>query len=162
MEKLPSLNLISDNFDPNIDNSQWNSIGDSEINSNFGGSGNSLFFTGGSYNDNSRSLTTKAIDVANGGDISFELIFGTSSNGGENADAGEDVSLEYSVDDGDNWQQIAIYDTEDYTSWTGISESIPTNAQTDSTLLRWTQIAYSGASYDNWALDNILIESLDN
>lgn len=160
-EKLPSLDLIADNFDPDLDNSQWTNVGSSDVNSNFGGSGNSLFFTGGNSNDNSRSLTTQAIDVALGGDISFELIFGNSSNGGENADAGEDVRLEYSVDDGTNWQQIAIYDTEDYTSWTGISESIPIDAQTDSTLFRWTQVRHSGSSFDNWGLDNVLIEPSD-
>ncbi|MEL6440719.1 MAG: hypothetical protein AAFQ80_15865 [Cyanobacteria bacterium J06621_8] len=81
-----------------------------------------------------------------------------SVNGGENADAGEDVALEYSIDDGTQWQRIAIYDTEDYTNWTGISESIPLDAQTDSTLFRWTQIAHSGSRFDNWALDNIQIE----
>lgn len=159
VEAPESLNSITDDFDPDINQSQWSDIGSSEVNQKFGGNDNSLFFTGGSSRDNSRSLTTTGVNVANGGEISFELIFGDSSNGGENADLGEDVILEYSVDEGSNWQEIAIYDTEDYTSWTGISETIPLEAQTDNTLFRWMQVEHSGSSYDNWSLDNILIES---
>ncbi len=159
VEKTPSLSSIADDFDFDIDPSQWSEIGNGEVNNNFGGSGNSLFFTNGSRNDNSRSLTTTGVNVANGGEIAFELIFGDSSNGGENADGGEDVILEYSVDDGVNWQAIAIYDTEAYTTWTGISETVPSDAQTDNTLFRWMQLEHSGSRYDNWGLDNIQIES---
>ena len=159
VEKSPSLSSITDNFDPDIDPSQWSEIGNSEVNNNFGGSGNSLFFTNGTRDDNSRSLTTTGVNVTDGGEISFELIFGDSSNGGENADGGEDVILEYSVDDGANWQEIAIYDTEAYTNWAGISETVPTDAQTDNTLFRWMQLEHSGSNYDNWGLDNIQIDS---
>ena len=151
--------VVADYFEPNIDNSQWSNVGNSSINNNFGGSGNSLFFTGGNYRDSSRYITTNGINVANGGEISFDLIFGTSSNGGENADAGEDVVLEYSTDNGINWVEIGLYDTEAYTSWTGISESIPAGAQTDNTEFRWLQVAHSGSGFDNWGLDNILIEA---
>ena len=104
-------------------------------------------------------MTTTGVNVANGGNISFDLIFGTSSNGGENADSGEDVVLEYSTNSGANWVEISLYDTEAYTSWTGISESIPIDAQTDETLFRWMQVAHSGSNFDNWGLDNILIEA---
>ena len=158
-EPDPNPDTFEDDFDPNIDNIQWSSVGNSSVNSNFGGSGNSLFFTGGSYRDSSRYITTTGVNVANGGEIYFELIFGTSSNGGENADAGEDVVLEYSTDNGINWVGISLYDTEVYTNWTGISESIPVGAQTDDTQFRWLQVGHSGSSFDNWGLDNILIEA---
>jgi len=158
VEKPPSLSSLEDDFDPDINQSQWIDVGNSEVNHNFGGSGNSLFFTNGFLGDDSRSLTTTGVNVKSGGEISFELIFGDSSNGGENADGGEDVILEYSVDDGANWQEIAIYDTEAYTTWTGISETVPVDAQTDSTLFRWMQLDHSGNHNDNWGLDNIQIE----
>ena len=150
--------LVADDLDPTIDNSQWSSIGDTFINPNFFGSdGNSLFFTGGIAHGSSRHITTTGVNVANGGQIYFDLIFGTTANGGENADAGEDVILEYSTDSGASWVEINLYDTEAYTSWTGISESIPVEAQTDDTQFRWLQVAHSGSSFDNWGLDNILI-----
>ena len=46
-----------------------------------------------------------------------------------------------------------------YTSWTGISESIPVAAQTEDTSFRWLQVSHSGSSFDNWGLDNVVIES---
>ena len=150
--------LVDDDLDPTIDNSQWSSVGDAFINPNFFGSdGNSLFFTGGIAHGSSRHITTTGVNVTNGGEIYFDLIFGTTANGGENADAGEDVVLEYSTDNGASWVEINLYDTETYTSWTGISESIPLEAQTDDTQFRWLQVAHSGSSFDNWGLDNILI-----
>ncbi|MEM6612914.1 MAG: cadherin domain-containing protein [Cyanobacteria bacterium P01_C01_bin.72] len=152
------LNSLIEDFQPDINAHQWNSVGSSMVNDKFTGDGQSLFFTGGKGNDDSRHLTTTGINVVNGGEISFDLIFGDSKNGSENADAGEDVALEFSTDNGRNWQEIAIYDTEAYTSWTGISETIPTAAQTDQTLFRWSQIQHSGFRFDHWGLDNIVIQ----
>ena len=152
--------VVDDDLDFIIDDSQWLSVGNTLVNSNFSGSdGNSFFFTGGSYQDSSRYVTTNGVNVANGGGIYFDLIFGTSSNGGENADFGEDVVLEYSTDYGASWTEINRYDTEDYTSWTGISESIPVAAQTNNTQFQWLQVAHNGSSFDNWGLDNVLIEA---
>jgi len=157
-DTVPDPIAFEDDFDPDIDNSQWQEISNGTANTNFSGSGNSLFFTGGT-GGNSRFATSQVLDLTDGGFITFDLIFGTSSNGGENADAGEDVALEYSINGGTNWVGIDLYDTEAYTSWTGISESIPIDAQTDETLFRWRQVSHSGSSFDNWGLDNILIES---
>ncbi|MEL6578767.1 MAG: cadherin domain-containing protein [Cyanobacteria bacterium J06621_12] len=156
------LNFLTEDFQPDINDNQWNRVGSSMVNEKFAGDGQSLFFTGGKGNDDSRHLTTTGVNVANGGEISFDLIFGDRSNGGENADASEDVALEFSTDNGRNWSEIAIYDTEAYTSWTGISEAIPDAAQTDQTLFRWTQVQHSGSRFDNWGLDNISIEPIDD
>lgn len=152
---------IRDDFDPAIDNSQWSEIGSSSsVNANFGGSGNALYFTGGVARDGSRHLTTTGVNVSDGGQIRFDLIFGTSANGGENADAGEDVVLAYSIDNGINWVEIGLYDTELYTSWTTITEAVPVGAQTEATLFRWMQVSHSGSSFDNWGLDNIDITAV--
>jgi len=154
-----SSSFTGDNFDSGIDNSQWSDIGNGSVSTNFGGSGNSLYFSGGSIADSSRYAVTNAIDFSNGGSISFDLIFGNSSNGGENADPGEDVVLEYSLDTGSNWNTINTYDTEAYTSWTTITEAIPLAAQTSDITLRWRQETHSGSNFDNWGLDNIVADT---
>ena len=152
------LDTIVDDFDPNIDNTQWSNISNGTANTNFIGSdGNSLWFTGGSFNDNSRFATTNLVDVANGGAVTFDLIFGDSFNGGENADGGEDVVLEYSINNGSTWNQFGLYDTEAFTTWTTITENIPIAAQTSNTSFRWRQISHSGSNFDNWAIDNVSI-----
>jgi subtilisin family serine protease len=155
---LPVLPVLFDDFDPDIDNSQWSNITNGTANSNFVGSdGNSLWFNGGSPGGSSRFAITNLVDVANGGTITFDLIFGNSSNGGENADPGEDVVLEYSTNGGSTWNQFGLYDTEAFTSWTTLTETIPTAAQTNSTSFRWRQIAHSGNNFDNWAIDNVTV-----
>ncbi|MEL6908804.1 MAG: cadherin domain-containing protein [Cyanobacteria bacterium J06598_4] len=156
------LNSLREDFQPDINNDQWNSVGSSVVNERFAGDGQSLFFTGGVGNDDSRQLTTAGVNVVHGGEISFDLIFGDRSNAGENADEGEDVALEFSIDNGRNWATIAVYDTEAYTSWTTINETIPAAAQTNQTLFRWSQIQHSGSSFDHWALDSIAIEPTED
>ena len=143
--------MFSDNFDPTIDNSQWTQIFNGFANGNFGGSGNSLFFTG----SGSRLANSRRVNTTGGGTISFDLIFGNSRNGGENADFGEDVVLEYSTNNGNSWFQIARYDTEDFTAWTNITAALPAAAQTTGTNFRWRQVTSSGSNFDNWGLDNV-------
>ena len=75
-------------------------------------------------------------------------------NGGENADAGEDVVLEYSTN-GSTWNQLNTYDTEDFTSFTSITEYIPSAATTSTTQFRWRQLTHSGSNFDEWGLDNV-------
>ena len=151
--------FTGDDFDPGIDNTQWLDISNGSANTNFSGSGNSLYFTGGAINDISRYAVTNSVDFSGGGSISFDLIFGNSSNGGENADAGEDVVLEYSVDGGSTWNNINTYDTEVYTTWTTLTEAIPLAAQTSNTTLRWRQVRHSGSNFDNWGLDNVMADT---
>ncbi len=117
---------LTDNFDP-IDNSNWTMISGGSVSNQFGGSGNALTF-----NDISdRRLVTNFLDASPGDVLSFDIIFGDGSNGGENVDAGEDVLLEYSLDGGSNWQQFDVFDTEDYTSWTSVQATLPTAIDTN-------------------------------
>ena len=112
---------FADDFDPELDAALWSDIRGGTANDNFGGTGNSLFMSG----TDDRWATSILVEPHPGDLVSFDLIFGDGSNGGENADAGEDVVLEFSLDGGATWESIGLYDTEDYTSWTTIHASIP-------------------------------------
>ncbi|MEM9136894.1 MAG: S8 family serine peptidase, partial [Cyanobacteria bacterium P01_F01_bin.42] len=153
----PNSTSFAEDFSPGLDAILWQEVGNGEVNDRFTGRDAAFFFTGGRSRDSSRFLTTRGLDVSQGGTIEFDLIFGNSRNGGENADSREDVSLGYSLDNGQSWRQITLYDTEDYTSWTTISESIPVAAQSDNTLFRWIQASHSGSRFDNWAVTDISI-----
>lgn len=151
----PVTNFTGDDFDPTIDNSQWSNISGGVAANNFGGSGKSLFFS----DDSTRSATTTGANLSQSSFnfLRFDLIFGDGFNGGENADAGEDVVLEYSINGGTNWTHLRTYDTEFYTDWTTITELIPLFAQTNNTSFRWRQLENNGVGYDEWALDNVKI-----
>ncbi len=154
---------VFDDFEPDIDLSQWSAFGDAAFtlaNAN-GGSvspSHSLWFGG----DIARFATTRAVDTTLGGTVGFQLRL---SNGGatdwENADLpGEGVVLEYSANGGGAWNTMVTYDTPGaaYTlGWVAQQVSIPAGAQTASTLFRWRQMSFSGGCCDHWALDDVQI-----
>jgi hypothetical protein len=158
-------NSTFDDFDPGVDIFTWSEVGNGVANNNFGGSGNSLFFDGGTIGTGDRFATTNLLHASSGGTITFDLIFGDGLNGGEDADSGEDVVLQYSADNGVTWTSFATYDTENYTSFTRLTENIPLEAQFAAVqngtnlAFRWEQLTHSGSGFDNWALDNVEIQT---
>ena len=128
---LDNLNITSagftDDFDPNIDDSQWSIVTGVVANNFVGGTGNELFMNGGSP----RLAVTRELQVQSGDTVDFDLIIGTGSNGGDNADSGEDIFLELSLNGGTDWTTLHRYDTEDYPTWTSISEDLPDIAVAD-------------------------------
>jgi Ca2+-binding RTX toxin-like protein len=150
------LDNVQDNFNSGVANSLWASIvGGSVSTLPPNSSGNSLYFNG-----TSRSATTVALNVVNVGTISFDLAKGDDSiTGWEDPDApGEEVVLEYSIDGGSTWTQIASYGTGSL-PWTNYSVVIPTAARTANTQFRWQQVSNSGIDYDHWAIDNVIISA---
>ena len=155
---LISTTNISDDFNLGTNNSLWSSIlGGTSANacgSAFGA--NALYFNG-----STRRATTYDLNTSTGGDISFYLKFGTGNSPCEDADSGEDVVLEYSVNNGSTWNTINTYYTYNYSTFTLIEESIPLAAQTANTQFRWRQISFSGSGYDNWSIDEVnILQSL--
>lgn len=158
---LSYIDIFSDNFsDGIIDQIKWTANNAQENNKcGFQSSSMALHFSG----SGNRNVATKALDVSNGGRISFYLKFGTltgSSSGCENVDNGEDVVLEYSANNGP-WSNIKTYDTEAYTSFSLIQEDIPAGAKTSSTIFRWRQLSHSGSTWDNWAIDDVLVQAIN-
>ncbi|MDY6786016.1 MAG: matrixin family metalloprotease [Cyanobacteriota bacterium] len=164
IEAAPVSNTFFDDFDPGIDRFRWSEIQNASANTNFGGSGKSLFFTGGTFGS-PRLAATNFIDATSGGTITFDLIFGDGTNGGENVDPEEDVVLQYTADNGTTWSDIAVYDQDTFTSWTRITEDIPLTAQFQAAAagtdlaFRFMQRSHSGNSFDNWGLDNVEIQA---
>lgn len=117
---------ILDDFDPDIDNSQWDEIIGATAQSTFPGTdGNALFFGLGTE---TRAATTIPAAPSPGSAVEFDLIFADSDgNGLNNPESGEDVVLEYSLD-GTNWIEVQRFDEAEFTSWTPISVDLPSEA----------------------------------
>ena len=156
---------VFDDFEPDIDLSQWSAfggvVGTTVAANSYGGSvspTHSLWFG----DDNQRFATTRSLDASLGGTLIFQLRI---SNGNgqlwENADLpGEGVVLEYSINGGSGWINIATFDTQGapYTQgWTAQQYPIPAGAQTGTTLFRWRQLGNSGSCCDHWAIDDVQI-----
>jgi len=148
---------LSDDFDPDIDNSQWSSISGGAAGSGCGveSAPNALYFNGSGVRD---AITTN-MNTLGGGEIEFYLKIGTGGSPCENADGGEDVALQYSTDGGAVWNTINIYDTESFNTFTYVLENIPLAAEATNCRFRWYQVSHSGSGFDNWAIDNVSIKT---
>ncbi len=116
---------------------------------------NALHFNG----SGTRSATTNAFDMTTGGLLSFMLKIGGTNDTAlfEDADAGEDVLIQYSTNGG-SWTNLQVIDTEDATykdTWGMVNLSITGAAMSNNTKFQWIQASHSGNNWDNWAIDNV-------
>ncbi|PSR00931.1 MAG: hypothetical protein BRD50_09435, partial [Bacteroidetes bacterium SW_11_45_7] len=149
---------FSDNFDPGIDNSQWDNIAGASASGNCGSySGSHALYFGGS---GQRMAVSKDLNTVNNrGTLTFYLKIATSGSPCENADAGEGISLQYSTDGGSSWTNLNYYNTDDFASFTNVAEDLPPAARTNATRFRWVQSSFNGGSYDHWAIDNVELDA---
>jgi len=105
--------VIADDFEPDIDLTQWSAFGGTVLATNYGGSVsgvNSLWFGG----DGSRFATTRSLDTVLGGWIDFHLRMADSDDSPwwDSPEMPEEgIVLEYPIDGGTNWAPAALYDT---------------------------------------------------
>ena len=145
---------MNDDFDPNIDFALWSGITGGAATIDCGSvSGFALYFNGST----TREAITQNLNVLAGGNINFYLKIGSGAPPCETADAGEDIVLEYSTDNGITWNNINTYFTGGYVTFTAINENMPAGAQTASTQFRFKQIMFSGSCCDHWAIDDVNI-----
>ncbi len=119
--------------------------------------GSALLFTGAG----TRLARTVAADVAQGGSLAFSIWISAGGTPCDGAEPGEDVVVEYSLN-GTTWAPIVTFLESQYPVFTAVDLPIPPAAWSPATLFRWRQLANSGASQDVWALDNVLMSSVDN
>ena len=120
---------------------------------------NALHFSG----SGTRSAATNEFDMTTGGLLSFMLKIGGSNDTAtfEDADAGEDVIIQYATNGG-AWVDLQVIDTEDATykdAWGMVNLSITGLAMSDNTKFQWIQEKHSGAHWDNWAIDNVSLSN---
>lgn len=152
--------ILEEDFDP-ITSSNW-----TLSNASVKGSPSSEFFDGNALHFSGsgvRSASTNSFDLSTGGLLSFMLKIGGTNDTAtfEDADAGEDVLIQYSANNG-SWVNLQIFDTEDVLykdTWSLVNISIDGLAMTDDTKFQWTQTRHSGSNWDNWAIDNVTLSN---
>ncbi|MFQ3340476.1 MAG: gliding motility-associated-like protein, partial [Flavobacteriaceae bacterium] len=124
---------------------------------------------GDSFGAGKRYVATSPEDVSYGGSIEFLIRYGADDpwNGGcEDPDWwSEEVYLKYSIDGGNNY--VTFFDGWDihnnkqkpWYSWYANDIDIPEAAQTSSTIFLWYQPYNNGPDWDNWGLDNIVVNA---
>jgi len=115
--------------------------------------GTALYFNGAG----ARSATTGPLDFSAGGVAHFSLKIATGAAPCDDAEPGEDVVLEYSLD-GSTWILLRTFNENAYPVFTKLNVAIPAlGPSAINTKLRWRQLSNSGVGQDNWSMDNVLI-----
>ncbi len=154
---LDTLTTFFDDFDPGIDMPLWSGFGGT-VTANtagqaagVGSTGNSMHFDG----SGNRFATTVAIDTRGTDAMSFLFALANGSSSiWENADAGEEVVLEYSTDGVAFTQVGGPYSNR---VWQLTTVALPMAARTASTRFRWRQLSNSGVGFDHWAIEDVRI-----
>ncbi|MCI5056565.1 MAG: lamin tail domain-containing protein, partial [Flavobacteriales bacterium] len=148
-----TISSIFEDFNFILDSSVFAGIEGANQNADCGAiSGLALHFDG----DTARYLETIDLNTSLGGVLEFGLTIGDGVAPCDGAEAGEDVILEFSTNSGATWDTLNIYDESAFGGvWIDVQEQLPSNAQTSSTRFRWSQLAWTGSGFDNWALDDI-------
>jgi hypothetical protein len=150
--------ILEENFDP-ITSSDWTLSNASVVGSPSSElfSQNALHFNG----NGTRSAATNAFDMSTGGLLSFMLKIGGTNDTAlfEDADAGEDVLVQYATNGG-SWVDLLVIDTENQSykdTWGMVNISITGAAASNNTQFQWSQVTHSGNNWDNWAIDNVTL-----
>ena len=114
-----------------------------------------------------RNIRTNNYDLTScggtGGTVCFELKFGVQGAASpcEGIDLpAEGVYVQYSTNNGGAWTTLQYFDINTdpgLTNWKRYCINIPAGAMTTSTTFRWYQGSSSGAGFDAWGLDNMVI-----
>ncbi len=116
-----------------------------------------------------RALTTAAFNLSNcanaGVTICFDMLFAEQGNsapceGPDEPDEG--VYLQYSTDNGATWNTIHYFDPNggsdpQFINWNNWCFQVPPAALINGVKFRWFQDNDSGADYDHWGIDNVVI-----
>ncbi len=138
--------------------SSWTAIQGGAVSLNCGAfSGSALYFNG----NGQRSAQTIAYSTLGGGEIRFKLKVATGTSPCDDAEPGDDISLEYSTNNGLGWSALATFPESDYPVFMPVTVTIPPPAQGPSVMFRLRQLANQGAGHDNWAIDDFLLALYD-
>ena len=101
-----------------------------------------------------------AFDTSNREEITFSVIRGTDSNGGELPDTGEDLLFEYSTNGGSTWtgaQVLVAYNDTAFNNLNDVTVTLPTAARVSNAQFRIRQASNSGSNYDQWGVTAVTI-----
>lgn len=142
-----------DNFNPSISWGDWEDIlGGGEDIVCGAVSGNSLYFNG----TFPREAVTQPMDLTNGGHIYFSLKIANGTAPCDDAEAGDNIVLAYSINNG-VWMNIQTFYESSFPDFIDVVVAVPVGAMANSVRLRWRQVGSYTNNQDNWVLDNMYV-----
>lgn len=162
--------LLTENFNSGSFGSGWSSTQQAMWNNPCGGSVDGTTYVWfGNSSPVPRTLVTQSFNLSScavaGVTICFDMKLAEQGDAApcEGPDEPQEgIYLQYSTDNGTNWTTLNYFDPNGgydpvFINWTNWCFPVPVAALTANTRFRWFQNADSGADYDHWGLDNIVI-----
>jgi len=183
---LTSATVFGDDFNAGVLTAGWTTGPAANFSNPCGASfDGSTYLWMGSGTSAPRQLATSNLDVTCGGTVCFDFKFVCEYCGDvspcEGADFyNEGVSLQYTINNGVNWIDIAYFapngnlltsypgagttspvafGATNFTTWANYCFPVPAAAFSNSTQFRLYQWGSSGNNYDHWGIDNFYINS---
>ncbi|MGB4790226.1 MAG: gliding motility-associated C-terminal domain-containing protein, partial [Bacteroidales bacterium] len=176
--------LMSNDFNDGTPGPGWIATTGVDFTNPCGPGPDAMYMWMGWYTPIPRTLTTVPFSVSTDCEISFWLRFevqhgygGTTCEGPDLA--GEGMSLQYSINGGTTWTDIAYFRPDGvicpsypnsngfvtvgsgvqtpFTQWAQYSFQVPPAAASTNTMFRFRQHSYSGQDFDHWGLDMVNI-----
>lgn len=155
----PLKQMMFDTFDPTKTDTYWASTtGMAELTTcGTLSSGNAFVSSGG----NTSQAITNNTDLLYGGRVSFTLRIPADSNVDcRQPDAGEDLLLQYSTNNGSSWTTMVTYNESNYNTPSTVSTAIPAGAYSSTVRFRW-YMPNADAGTDIWAIDDVKVEAFE-
>jgi hypothetical protein len=182
--RAQQVTVFSDDFQATtgLNTTKWPTV-----NGNYSGSSSATGYRNGTYNgqpngygtffpsyslyfrsNGNRNARTQTLNLsARGAVLTFDLRYQSSGVGtnlpfDEFNTTGEEIIVEYTTNPGagsPTWTQLQrfAYNSTTYNSWNTATIYLPSAAWTSTVSIRFRQVGHSGASYDNWAIDNVVV-----
>ena len=160
-QTIAACNLFYDNFDAgSYDTALWSSVTGASVNlvpcrapadSHYW-----LYF----FSSGTRWAITQSLDLTGIEALTFNLLFGSSSNGCSQPSNSEGVSVQYRIGSSGSWVTMENYDPSDCCTTAPYQRTIylPVAIQINNVYFRWYQQSHTSSSYsDIWAIDEVRI-----
>jgi gliding motility-associated-like protein len=172
------------NFNGGVIPAGWSAGGGTAFSQPCGANATNTPYYWASTSASTPNITTAFFDVTCGGTLIFDMRYAVQAGAApcEGPDqANEGVALQYSTNGGTTWNTIEYYQPDGqilttiptstaslvgagqatpFTVWDTYVVPIPVAAQTTATGFRWIQLNSSSAAFDNWGLDNIVVNAM--
>ena len=156
-QSIAECDLYYDNFDTgSYATALWSSVsGSSVVDTPCSTSVESHYWLGFT-SSSTRQAITQSLDLRGIEVVTFNLIFGSGSNGCSAPSSSEGISVQYRIGSSGSWQTMETYNPSCCTTATERRIYFPLAVQVNNVYLRWYQQSHSTyANSDYWAIDEV-------
>ena len=156
-QSIAECDLYYDNFDTgSYASALWSTVTGTSVTSSPCGTSVESHYWLAFTSSSTRRAITQSLDLQGIELLTFDLIFGATSNGCSQPSSSEGISVQYRIGTSGSWQTMETYDPSCCTTATERRIYLPLAVQVNNVYLQWYQPSHSPyTNYDYWAIDEV-------